>query len=63
MKLSTPGLRAQPQIKLEQQQLRTHEAEKKVAFLMASTQSPLEIPALVSDLENQACLRILRAPS
>ncbi len=50
-------------MKLEQQQLHTHEAEKKVAFLMASTQSPLEVPALVADLENQACLRILRAPS
>ena len=49
-----------PQMKLEKEQLRSHDAEQKVKFLMASTQSPLEIPALVSDLEKQACL--MRAP-
>jgi hypothetical protein len=45
-------------MKLEKEQLRSHDAEQKVKFLMASTQSPLEIPALVSDLEKQACLML-----
>ena len=45
------------QAKFEQERFRTQETESKLGFLMESTQSPLELPALVSDLENQVKLR------
>lgn len=45
------------QAKLEQERLLTQDAESRLGFLMKSTQTRLELPTLVSDLENQIKLR------
>jgi len=57
---NSPCANNHPQMKLECSVALAHDAEQKVKFLLASTQSPLEIPALVSELEKQVCL--MRAP-
>ena len=38
-----------------QQQQRADEAEEKLAAVLSSGHIPLEVPALITDLENQVC--------